>query len=85
MFLLDLDLLFGPSDVGGQCPTPTFKYGDKCCCSNGCCWEKCVRSTPPKECLQNVPNSQWIYSEDLHYFQAYQTSGMTFVSLQILS
>ena len=80
---LDLHLLSGPSDVGGQCPKPSSKYGeagkDYCCCGNACCWKKCTYSKPPQECLQNVPNSQWIYSEDLGYFQAFQTKGNTYV------
>ena len=73
----DLHLLSGPYDVGGQCPSPSYKYGkagiDYCCCASGCCWDKCSLSTPPQICLQNIPTGQWIYSEDLGYFQAFQT------------
>ena len=82
---LDLQLLSGPLDVGGQCPTPSFEYGhagvDYCCCAKHCCWKRCTFSTPPLECLQNVTKSQWIYSEDLGYFQAFQTRGNTYVIL----
>merc|ERR1712173_132717 len=44
-----------------------------CCCANYCCWDKCTFSAPPDDCVANVPNAQWIYSEDLGYFQAFQT------------
>ena len=87
MFLMfsDLHLLSGPSDVGGQCTAPSLIYReggvDYCCCGNACCWDRCTYSTPPQECLQNVPNSQWIYSEDLGYFQAFQTRGNTYIIL----
>ena len=71
--------MIGPSDVGGQCPSPSFKYTeagvDYCCCGAGCCWEKCTYSTPPADCLQDVSDSQWIYSEDLGYFQGFQSRG----------
>ena len=81
----DLHLLSGPSDVGGQCPSPSYKYVhagvENCCCANGCCWIECSLSTPPQECLQNLPNSHWLYSEDLGYFQAFQTGGNTYVIL----
>ena len=68
--------LNGPSDVGGKCPSPTYVYNhqgkDFCCCGHGCCWDKCILSKPPPGCLQNVPNSTWIHSKHLGYFQAFQ-------------
>ena len=70
---------FRASDVGGECPSPSYLYEyagvDYCCCGDGCCWNECSYSTPPADCLQNVPDSQWIYSEDLGYFQAWQSKG----------
>ena len=69
-------LLNGPSDIGGKCPSPTYVYYhqgiDYCCCGHGCCWERCILSKPPAQCLQNVTNSKWIYSKELGYFQAFQ-------------
>ena len=62
--------LNGPSDVGGECPDSTNKYGSYCCCSNGCCWKRCVLSSPPINCLPQIPNSQWKYSQELGYYQA---------------
>ena len=52
--------LDGPKEVGGSCPKPTHKYNTHCCCENGCCWEGCNKKTPPKSCLDGVPNSQWV-------------------------
>ena len=76
-FLGPYHQIFGPSDVGGQCPMPSYKYReegiDYCCCGSGCCWNRCTRKTPPDDCLQNIPNSQWIYTEDHDYFQAFQS------------
>ena len=73
----NLKPLIGPSDVGGQCPSPTFPYGSGkyCCCANGCCWSGCTFTEPPADCLQNVPNSYWIYSQDLGVYQAMQGTG----------
>ena len=51
-----------------------WEFLDYCCCKPGCCWARCLgtkSSIPPNDCLKNVPNSQWIYSEDLGYFQAF--------------
>ena len=65
----------GPSDVGGQCPSPTYKYTeggvDNCCCDNGCCWSKCGFSTPPVDCIQGIPDSLWIYSQELGFSKAF--------------
>merc|ERR1712224_38010 len=36
------DVIIGPSDVGGTCPSPSYKYWKYCCCGAGCCWEKCT-------------------------------------------
>ena len=59
-----------------SCPLPTDRAKSKnaldiCCCSVNCCWDKCTFSTPPSDCLKNVTNSQWIYSQKLGYFQAF--------------
>ena len=85
----DLHLLSGPYDVGGQCPSPSYEYVhdgvDYCCCDNECCWDKCSLSPPPEECLENIPNSQWVYSKEHGYFQAFQTRGNTYVILQFSS
>ena len=71
--------LIGPSDVGGQCPSPTYKYTwagvDNCCCGNGCCWKECTWSSPPANCIENITNSHWIYSQDLGYHKAVITNG----------
>ena len=45
---------------------------DYCCCGDACCWDKCRYETPPADCLQSIPNSQWIFSEELGYFQAFK-------------
>lgn len=55
--------LDGPKDVGGSCPSPTHLFKnteDHCCCENGCCWSDCNKKTPPKSCLNGVPNSRWV-------------------------
>ena len=53
--------LIGSFDVGGLCPSPTYKYTeggvDNCCCDNGCCWSNCGFSTPPIDCIQGIPDS----------------------------
>lgn len=73
-----LGMISGPSDFGGHCPSPTYKYResgiDYCCCSNACCWERCVFSTPPADCLPS--GHQWIYSAELGYFQAFTSQGI---------
>lgn len=78
-FLGSKQLLTGPSDFGEPCPSTTFKYTysgrDYCCCSAGCCWDKC--GAPPSDCLQGVSGGTWIYSVELNYFQAFaSTIGM---------
>ena len=76
-------LIIGPSDVGGECPTPSYKYGhggkDFCCCGNACCFHDCKWSPPPENCLQGVPSAKWIYNQDLGYYQAFRpTTGENF-------
>ena len=67
--------LFGPKDFNGNCPAPSYKYAKSCCCQNGCCWDKCrVTSKPPKDCIKEVPNSQWIYEEELGFYRAFITN-----------
>ena len=67
-------LLSGPSDTGGVCPSPTYQYSeggeDFCCCESNCCWSRCTKSSPPVNCIQGIPNSQWIFNNQLGYFQA---------------
>ena len=67
--------LTGPSDVGGACPPPTYKYWDQCCCSNGCCWENCRSNAPPVACLSGVLGAKWIYNSKLGYYQAVLVNG----------
>ena len=72
----DIDkLLSGPSDAGGVCPAPAYQYReggeDFCCCEHSCCWRKCAKSSPPVDCLQEIPNSRWIFNDQLGYYQAF--------------
>ena len=75
-FLGSKQLLTGPSDFGEPCPSTTFKYTysgrDYCCCSAGCCWDKC--GAPPSDCLQGVSGGTWIHSVELNYFQAFAST-----------
>ena len=78
VFLLGIseynNVISGPSDVGGNCPSPAYRYSedgkDFCCCAGNCCWNRCVRLFPPNDCLQEVPNTEWIFDETHGYFQA---------------
>ena len=67
-------LITGPSDFGGYCPEPTYQYtyegADFCCCSDGCCWDRCLSEVPPNDCIEVVPNSKWEYNDTLGYHQA---------------
>ena len=62
--------LFGPKDVGGRCPSGSHKYRKNCCCASGCCWGKCTKEKPPTNCLERVPNSQWVFNSDKVFYQA---------------
>jgi len=80
----DLKILSVPSDfVGGQCPKPTIKTyqdddgQDHCCFVTGCCLHKCENEEPPFDGLENIPNSQWIFSEDFGYWQLWQYNSET--------
>ena len=68
-------LLSGPSDAGGVCPAPSYQYReggeDFCCCEHSCCWRRCAKSSPPVNCLQEIPNSRWIFNDQLGYYQAF--------------
>jgi hypothetical protein len=72
-----------PSEFGDQCPSPSkltlnADLSATCCCSPGCCFDKCAKERPDYECLlDNVPNSQWIYSKELGYWQTKQYKSYT--------
>ena len=81
LFLGSRKLITGPSDFGAPCPSPSYNEyrqsgKDYCCCSDGCCWDKCVSSQPPVDCLQGVSGGEWTYSVKLGYFQAFGVAGM---------
>ena len=79
--------LVGRNDVGGTCPSPSNKYNNHCCCSNGCCWEGCPKEKPPQNCLDGVPNSQWVFNKDKVIYQAvrnFKVQGMKFKIYQII-
>ena len=63
-----------PSAMGGSCPTGTYKHPysgvDSCCCSNGCCWDKCTENNPPDTCIEKVPGASWRYNSQLQHYQA---------------
>ena len=66
-------MLNGPFDVGGSCPSPTYKDNEiYCCCREDCCWSKCNLASPPEDCLKNVVNSQWVYNYEVGYYMAIQ-------------
>ena len=74
------ELLIGPNDVGGQCPSSTYQYNAQgfcedgcCCCANNCCWDKCDYA--PADCIKDVENSEWRYVEKLGYYRAFRKSG----------
>ena len=64
--------MIGPGDVGGTCPSPTDLWKNQCCCEADCCWDQCELSSPPTNCLQEVPNSKWIFNKNLGYHQAFK-------------
>jgi len=71
---LSLSNYIGAKDVFGDCGNANnfvfTKYGqDFCCCENGCCFDRCVKEKPPKECLRGT-NAEWKYNFILGYFQA---------------
>ena len=74
------ELLIGPNDVGGQCPSSTYQYNAPgicsdgcCCCGAGSCWDKCDYT--PADCIKDVTNSEWRYVEELGYYRAFRKSG----------
>ena len=69
-------LMFGPKDSGGKCPSQTKLWNKQCCCGANCCWDHCEWSKPPANCLRGVPNSQWIFNNNLGYYQAFETTGI---------
>ena len=68
-------LLEGPSDFGGQCPSGSYEWKNDrekayCCCAATCCVNNCRLDAPPEDCLRNVPGgASWIWNE-LGFFQA---------------
>ena len=66
--------LSGPSDFNGECPLTSYEFNNKCCCSAGCCWNKCTLSEPPKYCIDKVPDSMWVFNKDQGYFEAFVVS-----------
>ena len=76
-------LMFGPKDSGGKCPSQTNLWNKQCCCGANCCWDHCEWSKPPANCLKGVPNSQWIFNNNLGYYQAFQNTGTVFTYLYI--
>merc|ERR1712122_416307 len=62
----------GPKDVGleGECPKPSYKYEQGCCCGDYCCWDKCRWKDPPQECLNGIYNGKWVYDSAKDYYYA---------------
>ena len=62
----------GPIDLGygGQCPSPSYKWNNQCCCGNGCCWNKCTWNNPPDACLNGIYKGQWLFDSDKGYYTA---------------
>ena len=61
-------------NVGGVCPSGTFKYGFTCCCDHGevlpvghgCCWTGCSETPKNKKaaqsCMKNIPfPTKWVW------------------------
>ena len=57
----------GLKDVGGKCPSPSYAYGNVCCCGAACCWDKCKWDEPPHDCIEGVPNAKWVKDENNHF------------------
>merc|ERR1719483_1526239 len=74
------ELVIGPNDVGGQCPSSTYQYNAPgicrngcCCCGPNCCWDKCDYA--PEDCIKDVENSEWRYVKELGYYRVITKSG----------
>ena len=70
-------LLFGPNDVVGgsnTCPSSTYLWNSQCCCGSGCCWDQCGSNDP--NCIEDVPDSKWVFNDNLGYYQAYKYEGI---------
>ena len=85
---LDLSLpnaINSPKDNFGSCPKNAYVFAkfntDYCCCENKCCWDKCVNKSPPKKCLEGVPNAAWEYNPTLRYFQAVKGGKIYYLSI----
>ena len=75
-------LLFGPNDVVNNiCPTKTSLWNGGCCCGTDCCWDRCDWQTPPPDCIEDVPDSKWVFNDKLGYYQAYKDEGMSLFCL----
>ena len=76
------DMLFGPSDVGGSCPTGAYQLGNLCCCVDGCCWNRClpqVIEKAPENCLPS--GAEWMhykYNGALQHYTAVTTGAQLF-------
>ena len=81
----------GPRNVGfaGQCPSPSYQDGSKCCCGEGCCWNKCTWDNPPNGCLNGLYKAHWLFDSDKEQFFAVNywqnSSGMYLLSLCLYS
>ena len=64
---IDKHYITGPKDVGGKCPSPSYKYLDFCCCGGACCWDNCRWDDPPADCIEGVPNAKWVKIEENHF------------------
>jgi len=70
-------LIKGPSDVGGTCPSNTYRYTnakegrDACCCGPSCCWDICRKDLKETyaDCLTGVPSAIWHYNVTHGYYQ----------------
>ena len=86
MFASDIvdTILNGPSDVGGKCPEPSYRYKHSgkhlpaCCCEDACCWGWCRSKFPPKDCLDGVPGAEWKYFDYDGSYKAVRTSEIDF-------
>ena len=78
--ILNLDLE-GPSDFGGQCPSGSYEWRSSeekayCCCAGTCCMNNCRLSSPPEDCLSNIPGgARWVWNEERGWYRAIRGSA----------